>query len=110
MSLAPYRRARLFYDDTCPPCRKLSRLAVVLALGTVRRVPLGSAEAARLHADHPQWAGQLLLLRPTRRGDRAHLGLRVFAALPFHVLLDIPRLLWQAFLHLSPRRSRRSKS
>lgn len=36
---------RLLYRATCPRCRRLSRLAWLLALGRIRRVPLGSPEA-----------------------------------------------------------------
>lgn len=36
---------RLFYRATCPRCRVLSRVALVLALGRIRRVPLDSPEA-----------------------------------------------------------------
>ncbi|HEX2079686.1 MAG TPA: hypothetical protein VHG08_18365 [Longimicrobium sp.] len=44
-----WRKAgRLFYRDTCPRCRRLSRLALLLALGRIRRVPLGSPEAEAL--------------------------------------------------------------
>jgi len=39
---------RLFYRATCPRCRWLSRVALVLALGRIRRVPLGSPEAEAL--------------------------------------------------------------
>lgn len=54
-------RARLFYSERCPPCRRLSRLVVALSGGRLRRVAMESPEAAPLYAVHPHWFGRLVL-------------------------------------------------
>lgn len=104
--LAGVPRVRVFYDETCPPCRTLSRLVVVLSLGAMARVPLGSEEAARLHRRHPEWTGQLLLLD----GGEAWLGPRVFAAVPRKILQVYGRLLARPFRILANLITRRSRS
>jgi hypothetical protein len=87
-------RRDVFYQETCPPCRVLSRLAVLLALGAIRRVPLGSDEAAALHEEHPEWRGQLLMLD----GETVHLGPRVFRAVPLTILSVFVDLLRRPFI------------
>ena len=76
------RRPHLFFDGHCPPCRWMSRLAVRLSLGSIRRVPLDSADARALYEAYPHARGQIVLLY------RHHMsfGRPVFAALPLVVL------------------------
>jgi len=81
-------RPSLFYKDSCPPCRQLSRVAVTLSLGHVRRVPLSSEEANVLYQDYPDRRGQLML----RDGDDVRFGLAVLRALPRAVV----RTWWRA--------------
>lgn len=80
----PGSRARftLVYDAGCPPCRTLSRLAVVLSLGTIRRVAGETPQAAALRARHAARRGELLLTD----GARAWTGPAVFAAVPRAIL------------------------
>ncbi|MDP9611075.1 hypothetical protein JOF35_003352 [Streptomyces demainii] len=75
----------LFYKATCPPCRSLSRLAVIVSLGVIRRVPIGSDAGRALYARYPGHEGQLILLE-TRR---VTFGRRVFAAVP-RVIVTAP--------------------
>jgi predicted DCC family thiol-disulfide oxidoreductase YuxK len=75
-------RPSLFYKATCPPCRQLSRVAVGLSLGHIRRVPLESDEARALYDRYPEHRGQLML----RHGDRVWFGLDVLKAVPGAVL------------------------
>jgi predicted DCC family thiol-disulfide oxidoreductase YuxK len=88
-----WRRPHLFFDGHCPPCQWMSRLAVRLSLGTIRRVPLESAAAQRLYDRYPQARGQLVLLYR----DHMYFGRPVFAALPpvvlGHWLIVIGRVL-----------------
>jgi hypothetical protein len=82
-------RFRLVYDAGCPPCRTLSRLAVALSLGTIRRVAGEMPEAAALRARHSARRGELMLTD----GARAWIGPAVFAAVPraiFAALLRRP--------------------
>lgn len=51
----------LLYRGSCPKCRLLSRLAVIAALGVLRRIPIGSDEADHLYRLHPGTQGQLAL-------------------------------------------------
>ena len=88
-------RPRLLYRDTCPPCRALSWLALGLSLGTVRRVPLRSDEAAELYRRFPERRGQLVLAY----GDRVAFGRWAVLGAPAMVL----RAWWAA---LAPRRGR----
>jgi hypothetical protein len=97
---AAVAQARLFFKETCPPCRALSRLAVAFSLGTMRRVPLGSEEAGALHRRHPHWRGQLLLID----GDRVHLGPEVFRAVPGVIARACWRGLRRAVRGLNPLR------
>jgi len=92
---APPARLRLFYKESCPPCRSLARIVVAASLGTIRRVALGSAEAAELHRSRPEWAGQLLLADSQR--DRFWLGAQVFRAVP----LAIAAAPWRLYRTLS---------
>lgn len=75
-------RPSLFYKATCPPCRQLSRVAVALSLGLVRRMPLSSEQAEQIYASHPQHRGQLML----RDGTEVYFGLRVLRRLPHAVV------------------------
>jgi hypothetical protein len=89
----PAGRRRLFYKPYCQPCRFLSRLAVILSLGAIRRVPLDSAEAAALHQQHPEWRGQLLMLGR----DGVRIGPQVFRAVPLAVISVYWNLLKKPF-------------
>ena len=82
-------RPTLFYKPTCPPCRWMSKMAVILSLGVIRRVPIDSREAAALYRHHPDNEGQLML----REGTRVTFQRRVFAAVPRIILTAGPRLL-----------------
>jgi predicted DCC family thiol-disulfide oxidoreductase YuxK len=75
-------RPSLFYKDTCPPCRQLSRVALVLSLGHVRRVPIRSEEAEAFYASYPEQRGRLVL----RHGADVWFGLDVLKAIPGAVL------------------------
>lgn len=75
-------RPSLFYKNTCPPCRQLSRVALVLSVGHIRRVPLDSAEADIIYAEYPDKRGQLML----RHGARVWFGLDVLRAIPAAVV------------------------
>lgn len=79
---------RLFYKDSCPPCRWMSKLAVVLSCGTIRRIAISSIEARALYAIYPQHAGQLLLIE----GSRLTAGRLVFAAVPATIVRAVFRL------------------
>jgi hypothetical protein len=48
VTAATSNRAVLLYRDTCPKCRVLSRLAVLLSFNTIERIPLGSPRAAQI--------------------------------------------------------------
>jgi hypothetical protein len=76
-------RPALFYKHDCPPCQWMSRLAVILSLGVIRRVPLDSAEAKELYRKFPEHEGQLVLIGV----GRPVFGRMVFAALPRTVLV-----------------------
>lgn len=76
------RRANLFYKSTCPPCRWMSRLAVILSFGIIRRTPVSSAEAKALYQQYPEHDGQLILTYP----HGVAFGRMVFAAVPLVVL------------------------
>jgi hypothetical protein len=77
----------LFYKESCPPCRIMSRLAVILALGLIRRIPLDSREAAELYALYPGHEGQLVLVD----GSRVSFQRMVYAALPVCVVRRLMR-------------------
>jgi hypothetical protein len=82
-------RPALFFKETCPPCQWMSKLAVALSLGTIRRVPLGSDEARDLYARYPEHDGQLVLI------ERHHttFGRLVFAAVPRVIITTWVRLI-----------------
>ncbi|MEM6793143.1 MAG: hypothetical protein AAF725_04140 [Acidobacteriota bacterium] len=82
-------RPTLFFKPTCPPCRWMSKLAVILSLGVIRRVPIDSQEAAALYRNYPDKEGQLML----QEGTRVTFQRRVFAAVPRVILTAGPRLL-----------------
>ena len=86
-------RPSLFYKNTCPPCRQLSRVALVLSLGHIRRVPLDSAEAEVIYAEFPDKRGQLML----RHGARVWFGLDVLRAIPMAVVRTWLRALHAMF-------------
>ncbi len=85
-------RPALFYKSTCPPCRQLSRVAVALSLGLVRRVPLSSPQAEALYARYPEHRGQLML----DDGGEVHFGLGVLRRLPQAVVRTAGRALRHA--------------
>jgi hypothetical protein len=55
-------RALLVYRDTCPKCRFLSRLAVLLSFASVERVPINSARAEELMRAYPRGKGKLAVI------------------------------------------------
>lgn len=75
---------RLTYNPDCGPCRRLSILALILAGGRLRRVPLRSPEAERLFSDHPTLEGRLVLFRAGSGGVFVPIaaGWAVLVALP----------------------------
>jgi hypothetical protein len=82
---------RLFFNDRCPPCRILSRLAVEMSLRTIRRVAVDSAEAAGFRERHPAWRGELLMTDGTVA--RIWVGPAVFRAVPLAILTACRRAL-----------------
>jgi len=65
-------RAVLLYRSTCPRCRFLSALVVLLSGRAIRRVPNHTEEAAALYARHQRGAGKLALFNGRRAyWDRA---------------------------------------
>lgn len=76
------RRPKLFYKSTCPPCCWMSRLAVILSFGIIRRVAISSAEAKTLYRQYPEHEGELVLIHP----HGVTFGRKVFAAVPLVVL------------------------
>lgn len=93
------RAALLFFKRQCPPCVVLSRLAVVLSLGAVRRVPLDAAQARDFYAQHPALEGMPVLVH----GGRVAAGPAVFLALPRVVAARA----WQRLRALGGARDRR---
>lgn len=73
----------VYYKEHCRPCRSLSKLAVFLSGGTLRRASLNSQEARALHRIHPEWRGQLLMIE----NGRISLGSEVFYRLPSLLLI-----------------------
>lgn len=67
-------RAALLYRHSCRKCRVLSAAAVLLSLGTIRRIPLDSSGAEDLYRRFPQTRGKLALVD----GPRSWLGWEVF--------------------------------
>lgn len=57
-------RPKLLYRGRCRKCRMLSRLAVVLSLGLIVRVPLESPEAEALLRSCGLPRNKLLLIGP----------------------------------------------
>jgi len=82
-SLPPSLRPTLFYKSTCPPCRWMSRLSVVLSLGIFRRIAINSAEAKELYSRYPDQRGKLVLIHPYG----VTFGRKVFAVTPFAILM-----------------------
>ncbi len=75
-------RPVIFYNGVCPPCQWMSRLAVLLSLGLIRRAPLAALDSTRLYEKFPQARGQIVLLYQRR----VAYGRPVFASLPGVVL------------------------
>ncbi len=67
----------MLYRDTCGKCRLLSRLAVVAALGRIRRAPASSALAIDIVRRVPVARGKLVLLD----GPRLVTGWKVIPSL-----------------------------
>ena len=76
----------LLYRDTCPKCRLLSRLAVLLAMGGIDRVPLSSPRARLLTAGDPQRRGQLTLVGRSGRATGWGVLPAAFVATVEHLL------------------------
>jgi hypothetical protein len=57
----------------------MSRLAVIMSLGTIRRVPISGEEAKALYKAYPAYEGQLVLIR----GRHITFGRMVFAQVPW---------------------------
>jgi hypothetical protein len=72
----------------------MSRIAVILALGLIRRSPLDAQEAKALYALHPGHEGQLLLAD----GRRVWFQRMVYAALPRCMMTGLTRVCAQVFL------------
>lgn len=89
-------KAVLLYRASCRRCRFLSRLAVALSFGAMRRIALSSDAAQQLYQQHPETRGKLALID----GEYVRCGLRVVPA----GLALAARGLWQALL----RRRRRA--
>ncbi|HYR26870.1 MAG TPA: hypothetical protein VEU30_00305 [Thermoanaerobaculia bacterium] len=75
-------RPVLIFRSRCRPCRRLSRLARILSLGTVATFAEVSAEAQRFWADRPELRDQLTLIS----GSSITTGPAVFARIPAAVL------------------------
>lgn len=80
-------RAKLYYKDTCPPCRFLSNLVVILSAGTIKRVPISGNEAKEMYRLYPEHEGQLALLMH----QKYTFGKYVFLKVPLCIL----NALWQ---------------
>lgn len=89
---------KLYYNDRCPPCRRLSRLAVAMSVGAIERVAIHSDEAHALRAAHPEWRGELLMIR----GEQLVLGPAVFALVPVAIVAAWARWLRAALQHRRP--------
>jgi len=90
----------LLYRGSCARCRVLSRLAVLLTLGTLRRVPLDSDEADRLRQLYPVTRGKLALID----GRRVVHGARVVVEAPRWMLRGVARRVLSLGAARGPRR------
>lgn len=91
VNIATLRNAHppvLVYRGTCPKCRMLSRLAVLLSAGSLRRVPLDAPEAELLHSLYPDSQGRIAVFG---HGIVAYGGKALSAAF-FIMLRSIARL------------------
>ncbi len=79
---ASERRPRLLFKSTCPPCRRISNLVVLISLGTIRRVPLDSSEARKVYALFPEHEGEPVLINE----QQAIFGWQIFIALPVMIM------------------------
>lgn len=77
--------ATLLYRATCAKCRGLSLAVVWLSLGWVRRAPLSSPEATRLHEEHGVRPGKLALVG----SQRMFSGWRVVPGIPVLLLFAL---------------------
>ena len=77
----------LVYRGTCPKCQRLSRLAVILSLGTLHRIPLDAPEAELLHRLYPQSQGRIAVFG---QGIVAY-GVKALFAAAFITLRSITR-------------------
>lgn len=87
-SLASPAQPTLFYKHSCPPCRRLSGLALCLSVGMLCRVAVDAAEAEILYQQHPEWRGQLMLTYQ----QQVWLGARVLPAVPLAVFMHVYQL------------------
>ncbi len=76
-------RATLFYKSYCPPCQWMSKLAVMLALGSIKRVPIEGDEANSIYEKYREHQGQLILVK----GNRVTFGRLVFAEIPRTIII-----------------------
>ncbi|HVS00366.1 MAG TPA: hypothetical protein VMW27_27315 [Thermoanaerobaculia bacterium] len=77
-----YERPLLYYSETCPRCRLLSRIVGWLSLDTLRRVPMDYWEAVDFYRENPRYAGKLVLFH-----DRGvTVGGGVFLAVPWLIV------------------------
>ncbi len=56
-------RATLFYKSYCPPCQWMSKLAVILSLGSIKRVPIEGEVANRLYETYAEHQDSSFLLK-----------------------------------------------
>ena len=90
-------RAVLLYAGLCGKCRFLSRLIVLLSLGSIERLPLERREAEDFYIrKHPQARGNPVLVE----GEKLTYG--------FGVFFSIPRFLLRSWLARMAQLRRRS--
>ena len=76
-------KAILLYAGACPKCRFLSRMIIILALGSMTRVTLDRAEAEQFYrVDHLEARGKPALVE----GETMTFGWRVMIAVPRLIL------------------------
>jgi len=102
---APDARPLLFYQAWCPRCRVLSRLAELLSLQTIRRMPIDSRQAELIRSRSPDWRGELLLAE----GERIWRGRAALLALLFVTRREVSKRLASRLGRLSQLSRRREQ-
>ena len=91
-------KPQLLYAGECPKCRWISKMLIMLALGSMTRIPLDRAEAEQFYQDRPEARGRPALVEDGRM------------TYGWQVLYSVPRLLvriwWQRLLQLLSRTNR----